>query len=63
MIDPDDYYKQKKFYLKDNKCWKVVSFCPEPSITMGCVGTGEQLNFGVSGLINKEFKEMNAEER
>ena len=34
----------------------IESFCPGPSVTMIAVGTEEELNFGLGGSMDKDFK-------
>jgi len=57
MINPiEDYYEQKVLYLYEGKAWKLIAYCPTPSVTMECVTTKEQMNFGIGGLTARKFK-------
>lgn len=60
MIDPEDYTDQNKVYVKDGKLYRVLAYCQSPSITMVPVdeevNLGNCINFGIYGLLNKEFE-------
>jgi len=58
MINRDDLLKQESMYLYGGKVWKIVSYCPGPSVEMQCITSGEQMSFGLGGLIDKAFKEI-----
>ncbi len=62
MIKPSDYRNFKKLYLREGKVWKVLGYCPEPSIVMKCTSTGERCTFGIGGTLNEEFKEIKMED-
>ena len=59
MIDSEDFIRQEGIYIKDGKLWKVLSYCPEPSIEMVCMASGERRSFGVSGITNNSFERLN----
>ncbi|MHA1286869.1 MAG: hypothetical protein ACTSPB_05635 [Candidatus Thorarchaeota archaeon] len=59
MIILDDIMFDR-VYIRDGKLYRVLAYCPEPSITMVPIGervfSEDQMSFGVSGLTNKEFE-------
>lgn len=58
MIDREDLYKQEATYLFNSETWKIVAYCPGPSVTMECITTGKLMDFGLGGELEKEFKEI-----
>ena len=61
MINKDDLYKQKATYLFNNENWKIVAYCPGPSVTMENITTGKLMDFGLGGELDKSFKEIKEE--
>ena len=55
MIDIEDF---SKIYLYKGKMYKTISFCESPTVTMQELGTDNRTNFGLGGLINKDFIEL-----
>ena len=57
MIIPSDYTKQKRIYLREGKLYRILAYCPEPSVTMVSINDADdQVNFGLGGLANAGFK-------
>ncbi|MCK5612308.1 hypothetical protein KAR91_61115 [Candidatus Pacearchaeota archaeon] len=59
MVDHEDHFKQEKVYTKNGKGrWVVIGYCDSPSLTMKDVDSGDELNFGLAGQVNKDFIEI-----
>ncbi len=58
MIKPSDYRNFKKLYLREGKVWRVLAYCPEPSIVMKCTNTGERCTFGIGGHSMKNLRKL-----
>ena len=57
MIEPVDYHHQRKVYSRDGVGrWRILTFCPVPSVTMVDTDTEETEVFGVGGLTDKSFE-------
>ena len=63
MINREDLHKQKATYLFNFKVWKIVAYCPGPSVTMECTTTGKLMDFGLGGELDKEFEEILEEKK
>lgn len=48
----------RTLYLYQGRVWKVKSFFIEPSVTMICADTREEISFGISSLIADSFKRI-----
>ena len=49
----------KKVYSRNREGrWQVASFCREPTVTMVDIDTGRKVNFGLGGLLDKEFEPL-----
>ena len=56
MIDIEDH---RGVYLHDGELWRILSYCPEPSVTMVNINNADKRkNFGIHGLIMGEFKKV-----
>lgn len=62
MIDPHDLTQQKQVYSRNGTGrWAVLGYCPNPSVTMVNLETGERIHFGLSGSMNSEFEPRTGE--
>lgn len=56
MIDNEDLTKQEKIYSRyGTGRWVIQGYCATPSVTMVNLDTSEHVNFGLNGLMNKDF--------
>ena len=55
MVDTEDF---SKIYIYKGKMYKTISVCESPTVTMQELGTENRINFGLRGLINKDFIEL-----
>lgn len=58
MVNQDDYRKQTGVYLYEGKLYRILSFCSEPSLEMIGISNGDIKSFGVTGLMNDNFKRL-----
>jgi hypothetical protein len=59
MIDSRDFMEQQKVYTRNGSGrWFIEGYCPEPSLYMRNVETGERKNFGISGLAMRDYDEI-----
>lgn len=58
MINKDVLTKQDTIYLYEGRSWQIFSYCPGPSVTMECVTSKEQINFGLGGELDRKFKKI-----
>jgi len=54
-IESSDYTKQEGIYLYEEKLYRILSYCPEPSITMISLDGTDRKNFGIHGLMSRQF--------
>lgn len=61
MIEQGDCTKQEGVYFYQGRLWRVLSYCPGPSVSLVPVeekprlGESNVVSFGLGGLIDMDF--------